>query len=197
MPMYDLTETIAHILGLAEKYFEYPLEVWVEAKDGQLVKYVFSAKGQPPTIRESLDDDGSPFPQLPVKVDVYERAAFTAGHYKPAMQIKIAQPQKGGRRATEDLIALLDAKAKKHSLVAIALGFADGNAITVRADDPGRESVLNDAIGLGGVPLGLITVDHQNKETIMRTRVFPEQEEEVAGEILRELAVKLGEVIRR
>jgi hypothetical protein len=81
--------------------------------------------------------------------------------------------------------------------VAIAVGFADDNAITVRADDPGRENILADAIGLGGVPLGLITVDHQNKETIMRTRVFPEQEEEVAGEILRELAVKLGEVIRR
>lgn len=197
MPMDNLTETIAHILGLAEKYFDYPLEVFVEAKDGQLVKYVFSAKGQAPAIRESLDDDGSPFPQFPVTVDVYEQAAFTAGQYKPAIQIKIAQPQKGGRRATEDLIALLDAKAKKHSLVAIAVGFADANAITVRADDPGRENILDDAIGLGGVPLGLITVDHQNKETIMRTRVFLEQEEEVAGEILRELAVKLGEVIRR
>ena len=197
MPMNYLTESITHILGLAEKYFDYPLEVWVEAKDGQLVKYVFPAKGHAPTIRESLDDDGSPFPQFPVTVDVYERAAFTAGQYKPAIQIRIAQPQQGGRRATEDLMALLDAKAKKHSLVAIAVGFADGNAITVRADDPGRENILADAIGLGGVPLGLIMVDHQNKETIMRTRVFPEQEEEVAGEILRELAVKLGEVIRR
>jgi hypothetical protein len=63
--------------------------------------------------------------------------------------------------------------------------------------DLGLQNILDDSIGLGGVPLGLITVDHQNKETIMRTRVFPEQEEEAAGEILRELAVKLGEVIRR
>ena len=94
---------------------------------------MFSAKGQAPAIRESLDDDGSPFPQFPVTVDVYERAAFTAGQYKPAIQIKIAQPQKGGRRATEDLIALLDAKAKKHSLVAIAVGFADCNA-NLRSD---------------------------------------------------------------
>lgn len=100
-------------------------------------------------------------------------------------------------RNTKDLLRELDEAVPKHLHVVMAVAFESGNAILVWPDDPERLCHLDEAVGLSGIPLGLIAVDYANGERIISTRVFPEYPEAKAARILDDLAVNINEQLRR
>jgi hypothetical protein len=99
-------------------------------------------------------------------------------------------------RNTQDLLRELDESVSKHQHVVMAVAFESGNAILIWPDDPERQRHLDEAVGLSGIPLGLIAVDYANGERIISTRVFPEYPEAGAARILDDLAVNMGQQIR-
>jgi hypothetical protein len=58
-----------------------------------------------------------------------------------------------------DLIAELERNAKGYTQAALIVGF-DGSTIYVKADNPRRLELLNEAIENGGEPVGWYRLDH-------------------------------------
>lgn len=103
-------------------------------------------------------------------------------------------------RSAPELIAELEAEAtRRGGVVVLAVVFSSGNAIAVKADDPERLRRLDEALGLGGIPLGLIFVDHDIASNAIQYRVtvFPKFRRPEALVLMRELALGLREEIRR
>ena len=122
-------------------------------------------------------------------------------------------------RSTTDLIAELEEEAPKHLLVVIAVmfdkrkeqrrratwngrralvGSSASEWMFLEATDPEPQHRLDEAVDAGGSPLGLIAIDRDttSKELLYQTRVFAGvTPEERADRILRQVAVKVGELI--
>ena len=87
----DLTQAVAHIVGLAEEYFDYPLHITVESAHGQGMTYMIAAKGETPKLsNESADRDKS-FLQFPLTFAVWEHDAVTGEPKQQAIYIEIAK----------------------------------------------------------------------------------------------------------
>lgn len=56
-------------------------------------------------------------------------------------------------RTTEELIAELEENAEGYTMAILYIGF-DHTTVSVRSDDPNRLQLLNDAVALGGEPVG-------------------------------------------
>lgn len=56
-------------------------------------------------------------------------------------------------RTTEDLIMELEENAKGYAVAALVIGF-ESTTVFVMADDPNRLRLLNEAVALGGEPVG-------------------------------------------
>jgi hypothetical protein len=89
--MGDLTQAMAHIVGLAEEYFDYPLHIAVESADGQGMTYVIAAKGETPKLSNDTLDRGSSFLQFPLTFAVWEQDAVTGKPKRQAIYVEIAK----------------------------------------------------------------------------------------------------------
>jgi hypothetical protein len=92
-------------------------------------------------------------------------------------------------RGARELIAELEEESSKHWYVAIVIGFED-TTVFIQAKDPDRLQVLNDAIKLGGDPIGLIAGNKVASGLEVMSRVYPEHSdwEEEAQAYLNHLA---------
>jgi hypothetical protein len=82
-------------------------------------------------------------------------------------------------RSTKDLIAELEEEAKQHFTCQLVIAFAN-TSILLRADDPDRLQMLNDAIQEGGIPIGLIAADKDESSLTVKTRAYAEHTGEAA-----------------
>jgi hypothetical protein len=94
------------------------------------------------------------------------------------------------------LICKLDEEASRHGVTWLVLGFDSGPAMAVRSDHPDRLRLIDEAVGMGGIPVGLIVLDNDSaaKKSLWTTGPFleyPDQEE--AQHILRGLADRIIE----
>lgn len=81
--MNDLSPVMAHFLGLAEQYLDYPLLITLESANGDGIKYGYKSKRvQHPTFEGWLGADtllglmaltGTFIPQFPLRVTITER----------------------------------------------------------------------------------------------------------------------------
>jgi hypothetical protein len=99
-------------------------------------------------------------------------------------------------RDTQELIAELDEESLKHWFVAIVIGF-ENTTTFVESKDPDRLQVLNDAMSVGGQPIGLIAADQANKQLNIMTKIYPENADwqEQARAYLGKLTVEVGKLI--
>jgi hypothetical protein len=86
------------------------------------------------------------------------------------------------------MIAELEEEAPKHGQTMIAVKFfKSGHAIFVEATDPDRQQHLDEAVASGGLPLGLIAIDHTYNGTSITRSVFREYSGHRAELVLQEL----------
>lgn len=75
-------------------------------------------------------------------------------------------------RTTKDLIAELDTEGIRHALVAIVVAF-ESSTLPIYSGDENRQQLLDDAVEVGGSPIGLIAFDRSAKGSTIATCVFP------------------------
>jgi homoaconitase/3-isopropylmalate dehydratase large subunit len=79
-------------------------------------------------------------------------------------------------RSTPDLIAELEDEARNHWYVAMVVGF-ENSTIFVQAKDENRLAMLNSAIQVGAIPVGLIAADKTGNELTLQARCFSEHQD--------------------
>jgi len=89
--MDDLTQAMAHILGLAEEYFDYPLHIAVESADGRGMTFMVAAKGETPKLSNESQARDSSFLQFPLTFAVWEQDAVTGKPKQQAIYVEIAK----------------------------------------------------------------------------------------------------------
>jgi hypothetical protein len=100
-------------------------------------------------------------------------------------------------RTTPELIAELDKEGTQHRFVALVVAF-ENSTVPIPASDENRLKLLNDAVNVGGSPIGLIAFDQSGQELTIITRVYPEysgDEGEQANLCLEALSQKVGETL--
>jgi hypothetical protein len=60
---------------------------------------------------------------------------------------------------TGDLIADLEQEGSRHYYAAI-VGVAENFSMAIASSDPNRLQMLNDLVSQGGLPLGMMVMDH-------------------------------------
>jgi hypothetical protein len=205
--MDEVTQAIAQLLARAAQQFGgYPLHVAFESSDGQeLLAYVAEdaselshgqVVGKKRWIKEPTPGSRTQYP-LTIVVRGWDEAA---GKPKPGELRAVveeggqAKGRKAGKRSTNDLIGVLQKVGSHHKAACLAVAFDSGNAVLIRSDDPDRQRHLDEVVGLGGVPLGLIVIDYEptTNQTVYKAREFPWHTEEEARRILKELTVNLS-----
>ena len=96
-------------------------------------------------------------------------------------------------RGTDELIAELEAEAKQHWGVYLAIGF-ENTSIFITASEADKHRLLNEAIQLGGIPVGMIYADCDGEYLVLKSRVYPEHAEAKAE--ARAFLTKVCEEIR-
>jgi homoaconitase/3-isopropylmalate dehydratase large subunit len=91
-------------------------------------------------------------------------------------QCSLNQERKEVIRSALDLIVELEEEAKSHWHVSMVAGFED-STIFIHANDENRLALLNSAIEVGGVPVGLIAVDQSESDPVLRVRAYFEHQE--------------------
>ena len=76
-------------------------------------------------------------------------------------------------RSTKELIAELDAEATQHMNVAMVVAF-ENTTLPIFPADENRLMLLDNAVNVGGSPIGLIAFDRSTNGLTIATRVFPE-----------------------
>lgn len=180
---------IAQILKQAEeRKFVYPLRITIEAADGEKQVYKFPAPGQDPSLIEStLDADTGMliFPAMLVAEDStlprkelrFRITAEAESESAGGLLLEMEDDQEENaplqhRRSTKDLIRELDEESFFHDIVVLVVGF-ENTTIFVESTDPRRLEMLNDAVRVGGNPIGLIAADREDEHLKVSRKIFP------------------------
>jgi hypothetical protein len=204
----DLTQAIVQILSLAyDAEFKFPLHVVMRSADGQGAAYVYPAEGENPKLLSELFHSGEPLMVLPYEYEVREWDEATENPRRRVLRVKVAAVESGdgerelgivmGQRNTRELIEELDEESAKVKFVLLPVGF-ESTTVWVRPDDASRHRALNDAVEVGGTPMGLIFGDYANGQMRMWNRVFPEHigRLEDAQEYLNRLSTEAAGLIK-
>jgi hypothetical protein len=76
-------------------------------------------------------------------------------------------------RKTGDLIADLEQEGSRHDYAAI-VGVAENFRMAIASSDPNRLRMLNDLVSQGGLPLGMMMMDHTDGLMQLKVYVYPE-----------------------
>ncbi len=180
----DLTQAIVQILSLAyDAEFKFPLHVVMRSADEQGAAYVYPAEGEDPRRLSELFHPGNPMLVLPYEYEVREWDEARENPRRRVLRVKVAAVENEdgerelgivmGTRNTQELIEELDEENAKVKFVLLPVGF-ERTTVWVMPDDVNRHRALNDAVEVGGTPMGLIFGDYANGEMRMWNRVFPE-----------------------
>ena len=78
-------------------------------------------------------------------------------------------------RSTKDLIEELETESAQHFTCTLPVAF-ENTSIMITATDENKQQMLDDAVKLGGIPIGLVIADKQGFGVMdIRARIFPEQ----------------------
>jgi hypothetical protein len=76
-------------------------------------------------------------------------------------------------RKTGDLVADLEQVGSGHDYAAI-IGVAENFSMAIASSDPDRLRMLNDLVSQGGLPLGVMVMDHTDGLVQVKVHVYPE-----------------------
>jgi hypothetical protein len=76
-------------------------------------------------------------------------------------------------RKTGDLIADLEQEGSRHYYAAI-VGVAENFRMAIASSDPNSLQMLNDLVIQGGLPLGMMVMDHTDGLVQLKVYVYPE-----------------------
>lgn len=76
-------------------------------------------------------------------------------------------------RKTGDLIADLEQEGSRHYYAAI-VGVAENFRMAIASSDPNRLRMLNHLVSQGGLPLGMMVMDHTDGLMQLKVFVYPE-----------------------
>jgi hypothetical protein len=98
-------------------------------------------------------------------------------------------------RSTKDLLAEFNEEGTKHWVTLMVVSFEE-SSIMIHPNSKQQE--VNEAIQMGGQPIGLIAVDEAQNQLTIRTKTFPENAdmEEECGELLQRLSVQVATSLR-
>jgi len=205
-----IAQAVAQILSLAEEQgFSYPLHIVTTSADEQEIVYLYPAKGELPTVLFERLAEGASIMLGPFEVAVHEwdtasgkcRERELRARIDNRLEVEVeaeADDRDAPTRSTADLIRELEEESRKHLFAAIAVSFED-TTIWVLPHDPDRLKVLNEAVSVGGIPIGLIAADQSDRELTVMRRVYPEHvhKQQEASEYLDRLTEEVAELIRQ
>jgi hypothetical protein len=194
--MDEFTNAIGTILALAAGELRYPLQVSINAADGQSAIFLYPGEGETPAcIDDHIGSDG--IVALPLYVAVREWHSGTGTTGQRFIERVIRDSRSGElsvARTTKELIRELGEEAAPHAgSVAIVVAFENSTAC-IWSHDPDRQQVLDDAVRSGGKPVGLFAVIRKDSDKVeFATKVYPESAHlKWVDEYLRAVAIESG-----